>query len=735
MATELGVDRCLQKTEHVVYKKLSHTCSVVPTADSVANASSSSARPAFADARYTSLASDASSPILPEAVFRTNRDSGSSDSDFDVGGDPPEQFPRGHPLGPESTASARQHTSNLGIPPAGAGAADDGDIRQWWRAERIKQDILHIFLRFQRVLSKEHGAFKIFMSRLRDTFFIPSPEDLEFLRVAMRAAGWTDAKIDEKMKTDYNYFMERVRRHVPSPAELERKFNKVVFTFAYLKDSKTDRLFFGTKAWNLYKTTLQHIKKGCLSDIPGMSYYIVTGYDQHGVPKVRCVRGTSALEGFHQKIRQVLRGFFVSPRYALALLHEFVYRWNIDIDINVCGLPEKYRVFESFRFEDEQDATRSWGLVPTAFHELLSTREVADTGEWFGMVQQPRHPSHIESESKDNSDCEIEVEGDAAAVASELEGNENSFASAGDSREHQLTESHKLPASSRWMARQLNTSRPFGPVATPTEKTFFESNYLNYQASRVGRDADNRSFIDWSLFQIFWCECIAAEENGKRARTDMTNKTSGDLARYYKLYSRANNARLTLEPIQQEQQELRTCLRSTDRSSDVIFEEAQHRPPRGSTQATNGAFSGDRVLVPTFVHRSHASAFSVPLARSGSVPALGESDPSQAGLSSSRPQKRDRRGVRKTELTPRQARRCRMCGKECDHEQWAPFHVMDVPDHSGRALCRGQLLQPHAVCTVPIAQREDGFPVPDGKRIRRRSRQKHKSAAVGADVT
>ena len=38
--------------------------------------------------------------------------------------------------------------------------------------ERVKQDILHVFLRFEKVLSKEHGAYKSFRLALRDALYV-----------------------------------------------------------------------------------------------------------------------------------------------------------------------------------------------------------------------------------------------------------------------------------------------------------------------------------------------------------------------------------------------------------------------------------------------------------------------------------------------------------------------------------------------------------------------------------
>jgi hypothetical protein len=78
-------------------------------------------------------------------------------------------------------------------------------------------------------------------------------------------------------------------------------------------DAKTGKVFFGPKGLKEYKSVLKHIEKNCLSDIPKINYYIQVGIDSKGIPILKCIRGTSALEGLHQKLRQLLQGFSNSP--------------------------------------------------------------------------------------------------------------------------------------------------------------------------------------------------------------------------------------------------------------------------------------------------------------------------------------------------------------------------------------------------------------------------------------
>ena len=85
---------------------------------------------------------------------------------------------------------------------------------------------------------------------------------------------------------------------------------------------------------------------------------------------LRCIRGTNAVEGFHQKIRQLVRGFNVSPRFVLALLHEFIYRWNVDLEIQVRGLSkERYGGWHVSAWSSSRPNRRP-RRAPTVMHAI-----------------------------------------------------------------------------------------------------------------------------------------------------------------------------------------------------------------------------------------------------------------------------------------------------------------------------------------------------------------------------
>jgi hypothetical protein len=97
-----------------------------------------------------------------------------------------------------------------------------------------------MFIRFGKRLSKSHGASGHFMARLSDAFFVPSQDDIEFIKAALRKAGIAEEDINSKK---WQHYKTRVRRTVPGPVELEREFKRVVQVFADLLDAKTGKPF------------------------------------------------------------------------------------------------------------------------------------------------------------------------------------------------------------------------------------------------------------------------------------------------------------------------------------------------------------------------------------------------------------------------------------------------------------------------------------------------------------
>ena len=147
---------------------------------------------------------------------------------------------------------------------------------------------------------------------------------------------------------------KRMRRQIPEPDVLLERFDQVVEVYEAVKDSVTgEALLQSAKVQALIKNIRAHIKRGCLSDIPGVAYYIRIGKDKDGLPIYRCMRGTSALEGFHRKMVKLLTGYTNDPLLALQLLSELCNRNNIRTSVKLGQLSSRYNDFYDHEIYEE----------------------------------------------------------------------------------------------------------------------------------------------------------------------------------------------------------------------------------------------------------------------------------------------------------------------------------------------------------------------------------------------
>lgn len=575
---------------------------------------------------------------------------------------------------------------------------DSGVDPEYGNDKGVKQDIEHIFLRFSKILKKSHGAFGAFMARLSDVFFVPSQADIAFIKMALRKSGLQEEEIKAK---PWHFFKRRVRRSVPKPSDLEREFKRVVNLLANIEDSKSDEPLFSKKAWSQYRSTLRHIRKGCLSDIPGETYYVQIGEDSMGIPLFKCLRGTSALEGFHQKIRQLVRGFNISPRYAIALLMEYIYRWNHDIDVRILGLLRKYADFyDGWEIEEEIEVTADWDELLVLPHPTVrATKHFASTGESFGLNKAAADASTHRSDGDGDSDEELETE-----IAGLIDAINDGSLDNANSDENVVSSKQELTGSAAWVASTMGHSRPWGKVLTAIEKQFFRDNYHRFQGCALN-EADNYSSIAFSRFALFWNELVEEEERGRRPKSDMSLKTAFSLQAYWKQLKKESNATATLLPVYEQNKDMRRELRGEHRvvhdanvaaSFSVTVTNDEHmqlsRPGLDTKQnkapAKVAAFVGPPV--------KGAAVFNTSVSATGKVINSG---------------------------SKKNGRRCRQCGHEYGRGKlYSTAHpgIMSPGNTRGSA----SFLNPEDVCQVPTTERIPGFPLAKGQAMPRRSRAK-----------
>ncbi|KAJ3777917.1 hypothetical protein FB446DRAFT_699599 [Lentinula raphanica] len=127
---------------------------------------------------------------------------------------------------------------------------------------RVKKDAFHVFDMFY--ISTSHGLRVDFSRALRDAIFIPDPADRN------RITAWASS---QNPPLTWEYLT------IPPPEQLYRLVELVFRTYGPLKDVKTGSPLFNTAAWSVSRNILELIRKGYLSDPPGLALYTQIGID------------------------------------------------------------------------------------------------------------------------------------------------------------------------------------------------------------------------------------------------------------------------------------------------------------------------------------------------------------------------------------------------------------------------------------------------------------------------
>ena len=114
-----------------------------------------------------------------------------------------------------------------------------------YQRERVKNDIAHIFFRFQRVLSIEHGAYLDFMTELRDAIYVINQNDLDECITVLRVKHkMSDKQITSKMLYEFDWFLRQVGRVVPELSRFKKRYMKVYNKYHDINCAKSGKALF-----------------------------------------------------------------------------------------------------------------------------------------------------------------------------------------------------------------------------------------------------------------------------------------------------------------------------------------------------------------------------------------------------------------------------------------------------------------------------------------------------------
>jgi hypothetical protein len=554
--------------------------------------------------------------------------------------------------------------------------------------QRVKNDLAHIFFRFDKALSKEHGAYVDFIRALRDAIFVFDQQDLDACMAVLREKyNMGEEQIENKLLYDFAWFLRRVKRKVPTPPELEARYLAVYNVFKDVVCTKSGKTLFGTKhGKSAHLSCLKHIRRNCLSDIPFVSYYYPIGEDSDGLTLYKCIRGTSALEGLHQKLRQLVHGFSTSPRFMKALVTVYLGRWNHRLEIEIRGMSKKYEAtYDGELLDEEIEKMLRWRVqdVPPPYSEWVPASTFQSTGEIFGLIDPVS--ANVTSENEAEELLEEEANGVVHTLL-ELE--------TGVTEEFALL--NTLPESSRWLAQSFGRWRPFGPVRGDDEWEYFKRNIQQFQrgmGAAAVSEADNHSQILWSAYAAHWNDMVTSLGNNK---PQFTYKTSSLLQEAYKRSQRRDRRYATILPLTAEIENLRelhTSSASNRRFADQ-FVASNHptraRPeprPEQTVQLTNAIAdynSGIEMLETDLEDPAERERRLM----AGSLPRA----------------KRKRRNA---------GLRCRMCGKDWNIGPWKELHRKNTASNSTVGVqnqWHGEGNQVWDNCRVPVEDREPNYP-------------------------
>jgi len=573
------------------------------------------------------------------------------------------------------------------------------------RSERVKNDIAHIFFRFEKVLSKDHGAYPAFRRALRSAIYVNNQSDMEACKYALRNNRGLDNKaVDGMLLYNFNWFKKRVRRHVPDPLELKRRYVSVVEEFKDIVDAKTSLPLFGPRAMALHHQVLLHIRKNCISDIPYVSYYTPYGKDKLGLTLYKCLRGTDSLEGLHQKLRQLIRGFSVSPRLTISIISDYLLRWNHNIDVKIRGLSSVYDgIYEYGQLlEDEIEKMSKWPNRDEPPHpDWISTRSFVATGEYFGLVDgmtrmQVDDDNQEEDDGDDDrSDTSLNNQIEEAVdnfdyLDTGVEGSEDTPA---------VDIEFDMTASERWLAAQHGRSRAFGRVKGKYEWEKFRQMVPSYQ--RAGRrgsldhGADNHSSISFSSFATDWNKMV--DDLSVNECPSFTYKTASLMQIAFKRTLKSSNEKLTLRS---HSQQLHSLQQSLDETPDDM--QAEFTSPNESTRVRPAPNATD-IETQARPETVNAQVQVQTCCELGLGGCLANSQPTNT----------------------RKPKRCRNCGVSSEHDNFRQWHSqppLPVTGNGSENLRNTAANQVHDFCNTPNNEIQIGlgYPLKEGQRHPRR---------------
>jgi len=211
-------------------------------------------------------------------------------------------------------------------------AEDVDKINPHWATLAVKYDIRHFLGNFfLMAATKESALFKYFCVAVSEAVFKVDLSSRREVRDHLKYLGLSD---DQIKRVRRKYWRRKARYIVPSPEVLVRDLTDVYEFFRPLVDPSTGRKFLILDHAKRFRQEMTYVRRGDLSDPPGMSMYISIGKYKSGLPRYFSLRSSSQLEGYHMHLNKVSTRDSLTMSNISLCFSTFLFAF--DLALNVC---------------------------------------------------------------------------------------------------------------------------------------------------------------------------------------------------------------------------------------------------------------------------------------------------------------------------------------------------------------------------------------------------------------
>ena len=261
----------------------------------------------------------------------------------------------------------------------------------------VRGDIFHLIYGIGGTIKKDQPMRRRFLSLLSDALLPTLADDVAAAEQRLREHGLTDAQIANLREHHWrDQLTKGCRRFSGNDPEAQlRRVITVVLEFAHHVNPANDEPLLRPVTMAKIHSAYELIARGFFLDPFGENTYMSLGKDADGIERFATIRGTNALEGYHQKINAILGQHASSPQYAYLLIMEFVTRWNIKRARKLRGRMDHLSAFfDQGMMEDIELDLSLLGMpslfnIPCSYNFAPNLHPITGEEETFGVVQHP----------------------------------------------------------------------------------------------------------------------------------------------------------------------------------------------------------------------------------------------------------------------------------------------------------------------------------------------------------